>query len=165
MKWNEYFDVRAGVLIHKPRVVCPNSAWNSRYGGKPAGCIRPDGYVRVKFNRKAYYAHVIVFEMFFGEVPKGFDIDHVDRNKSNNRPMNLRLASRSENKFNAPAYVTNKLGVRGVSYHKRVGKFAAGIRVDGKSIHIGYFDDVESANIAYSRYASRVRGVFANAVE
>lgn len=162
LKWSDFFDVRSGVLIHKERDDCPNWVWNARYAGKPAGTIRSDGYIRVKVNARAYYAHVIVFEMFNGKVPEGYDVDHIDRNRSNNDPRNLRLATRTENKFNGPAYRSNKSGYRGVSFHKRIGKYAAGFRKDGKSVHLGYFDDPEVAHQEYLKAAQQHVGSFAD---
>lgn len=39
----------------------------------------------------------LVFEYYFGPIPPGMTVDHIDSDKANNRPANLRLLSRSEN--------------------------------------------------------------------
>ena len=44
--------------------------------------------------------HRLVYETFNGEIPEGLEIDHIDRNKHNNKPENLRLVTRSENMAN-----------------------------------------------------------------
>lgn len=46
------------------------------------------------------YVHRLVYEAFNGEIPDGLEIDHIDRNKHNNNPDNLRLVTRSENMTN-----------------------------------------------------------------
>lgn len=46
------------------------------------------------------YVHKLVYETFKGEIPEGLEIDHIDRNKLNNNPDNLRVVTRSENMKN-----------------------------------------------------------------
>ena len=43
------------------------------------------------------YVHRLVYEAFKGEIPEELEIDHIDRNKHNNNPDNLRLVTRKEN--------------------------------------------------------------------
>ncbi len=55
--------------------------------------------VRFRFNKRRYskYLHRIVWESFNGEVPNGYEINHIDHDKSNNTLNNLELVTRSEN--------------------------------------------------------------------
>ena len=46
------------------------------------------------------YIHRLVYEAFKGEIPEGMEIDHIDRNKRNNNPDNLRVVTRKENMNN-----------------------------------------------------------------
>lgn len=59
------------------------------------------GYFQVKLalNGKRYnkYIHRIVWETFVGEIPKGYEINHIDHDKSNNCLYNLELVTHSEN--------------------------------------------------------------------
>lgn len=50
--------------------------------------------------RKTVYVHRLVYEAFKGEVSEGMEIDHIDRNKHNNNPDNLRLVTHTENALN-----------------------------------------------------------------
>ena len=59
------------------------------------------GYLQIKLrkNKKRFnrYIHRIVWETFNGLIPKGFEINHIDHDKSNNSLSNLELVSHREN--------------------------------------------------------------------
>lgn len=44
--------------------------------------------------------HRLVYEAFKGEIPEGMEIDHIDRNRRNNNPDNLRVVTHKENMLN-----------------------------------------------------------------
>lgn len=63
-------------------------------------------------------------------------------------------AIKSEEKYIADrpdANPNNKLGIKGIGWHKQHKKFAARIRVGGKLVHLGYFFCLEKAKLAYRR--------------
>lgn len=56
-----------------------------------------------------------VWKKFYGEFPPdGFEVDHINRNRSDNRKENLRLATRQENNCNRGTYRNNTSGYKGV---------------------------------------------------
>lgn len=67
--------------------------------------------------------HRIIWTAFNGVIPDNLFIDHIDRNKYNNRLSNLRLASRSDNRYNAKHQTNNKLGIKNIYYNKRDNRF------------------------------------------
>lgn len=75
---------------------CINNKTNKILAG-----TRRNGYVRYYINGKAYSAHCLVWEAFYGYLPDY--IDHIDGNKENNALTNLREVSQSENMKNAYA--------------------------------------------------------------
>lgn len=51
-------------------------------------------------NKKQYYLHRLLWEAFIGEIPEGYEIDHIDGNPSNNVLQNLRIVTHKENMNN-----------------------------------------------------------------
>lgn len=93
--------------------------------------------------------------------PKGFDVDHRNRNGLDNRRENLRPASRSQNMANQRIRKTNKTFsvYKGVS--KREQGWIAQLRRRGRHYHLGYFATEEEAATAYNRAAKELFGEFA----
>lgn len=103
---NEVFDYRDGLLYWKVR---PESHFNNIRGwrsfnsvssGKVAGHVhKSNGYVEVRLGKKLYKGHRIIYKMMTGYDGE-LQIDHIDRNPSNNLFDNLRLATNQENSLN-----------------------------------------------------------------
>jgi hypothetical protein len=117
--------------------------------GKPAGSATSrDGYVRVWAGSKGFLAHRLAWAFIHGELPK-FDLDHIDRDKRNNKLANLRPATRSENMQNhVKARSDNRIGLRGVS-RNGPNLFQARIKINGRRISLGNFKTPEAAHAAY----------------
>lgn len=152
MNWNDYFiaDFEAGVLT-----------WKDRMGGKRAGWIDYRGYWRVELFGTVYRAHRILYEMANGPVPEGFEIDHKDRDKANNRRSNLRLATKSENGRNRGPQSNNTSGVKGVSWNKGREKWEAHITHNGRQKHLGLYTDINDAIAARRAAELKYHGEFA----
>jgi len=101
-------------------------------------------YFTVQINSRNYKAHRVAWLLHYGSWPKN-DIDHIDGNGWNNRMDNLRDVERRENTKNAKMYRNNKSGVTGVTWVDRINKWVAGIRINGKRIHLGSFSDLADA--------------------
>lgn len=72
-------------------------------------------------------------------------IDHVNHKTFDNRKSNLRIVTVAQNNMNASKRTNNTSGTTGISWHKGVGKWRARINVNGKEVHLGYFDKFEDA--------------------
>jgi hypothetical protein len=75
-------------------------------------------------------------------------VDHINRERIDNRKSNLRLVSVQENAFNTSKSNKNKSGVVGVFYRERKGKkpkWIASINIEGKTRQIGHFDNMDDA--------------------
>lgn len=98
---------------------------------------------------KKIYMHRLIME-----TPKGFDTDHINGNKLDNRCSNLRLATRSENEANKPKKAGCSSKYKGVCWHKQRGCWKAEIKINGKKKHLGVFLSEEVAAEAYNKAAT-----------
>lgn len=125
-------------------------------GGHLAGTVAggPDlinGYIRLRIGGRLYPAHRVAWLYMTGEWPVSL-IDHINRVKTDNRWVNLRLVSASQNNQNrALANTGTKSGLRGVDWckQKKSNPWRSVIKHNGKHIHIGYFSSAEEAHLAY----------------
>ena len=114
--------------------------------GQKAGTRKPNGYVIVCVYRHLYRAHRLIWTMFNGEIPVGKFIDHIDRDRANNRLENLRLVDNSLNLRNAKTFRTNTTGVRGVYFDKGMKKYCARIyTAPYKCVILGYSKSLAEA--------------------
>jgi hypothetical protein len=120
---------------------------------KPAGTFNKHKYVLINFNGKQYQAHRIIWQMLNGQIPDGMCIDHIDRNPSNNRIENLRLATRQQNSMNNSSL--------GFNWDKRKKLFLARIAFKKEQKFIGYYNNVLDARAAYLRVRRDLFGEFA----
>jgi hypothetical protein len=87
------------------------------------------------------------------------EVDHRNRNKLDNRKENLRLAEHAQNVANCGKRSHNTSGFKGVRAKRS--KWAAEIRVEGKTLYLGTFVEKEAAARAYDQAATRHFGEFA----
>lgn len=87
--------------------------------GSQAGCLLQSGYYQVKFHKKKYYVHRIIYSLHTKiDLPNHLSIDHIDRNKANNSPTNLKLVTHTENMWNSTKPRTNTSGYVNISNTK-----------------------------------------------
>lgn len=79
------------------------------------------------------------------KTPEGSETDHINRNKLDNRKVNLRSVTRSQNTVNHTAHKHNITGIKGVVWDRKLRKYRAQIGVDKKRVSLGYFDDIAEA--------------------
>lgn len=157
-----------GSLIWKKRDVSTfpspraEGMWNKRFAGKPAGCRSANGYQSLRIDFATYKSHRVVWTMVHGGIPEGMDIDHINGDRSDNRPANLRLCSRLGNARNNKIYKSNTTGYKGVSRHSSGKGFVATCRNGKEQVYLGFFMDAKEAHEAYRRAASEYHGEFAN---
>ena len=99
-----------------------------------------------KYHRVMYYAHNPEWNIYDSSI-NNF-IDHIDRTTTNNHISNLRVVTNQENNFNTKS--------KGYCFDKASGKHRARIRLNGKSVHIGYFNTPEEAREAYLKKKAEV---------
>ena len=91
------------------------------------------------------YSHQLAWYLYYGEIIEdGYVIDHINKNKMDNRIVNLRKITKQQNHFNTNA--------KGYTYHKKgsyKGKYTAKIMLNYKSIVLGRFNTEQEARQAY----------------
>lgn len=129
--------------------------------GSVAGSLHKSGYMHIEVKQKGYAAHRLAWFYMTGEWPKE-QIDHINRNKSDNRFGNLREATNSQNRSNTEK--TNKHGLKGVCHKKWLKQkpWQAQITHHKKVIYLGCYSTPEEAHQAYKDAAIKLHGVFAN---
>jgi hypothetical protein len=151
-----HYDPETGVFTWRAR-----RSNFSRYGiGDVAGCVNPVGYRRIGWGKTYYPAHRLAWLYMTGEWPSGA-IDHINCVKDDNRLANLRVATTAQNRANARKSSNNTSGFKGVVWHRKMCRWMAGIKVNGRSLHLGYFDCPAEAHTAYVKAAKEHFGEFA----
>ena len=93
------------------------------------------------------------------KVSDGWEVDHINGDRADNRKSNLRICEHRQNCYNRRA-VINKYGHLGVSKNGKNG-FMARITIGPKTFHLGTFGSVEEAAMARDKAAMRLHGKFA----
>lgn len=111
-----------------------------RKAGKPDS----KGYKHISIKGKTYSVHRLIWHIYYGKKPNK-DIDHINRNPSDNRIINLRLVTRQQNCLNRRMNKNNTSGVTGVTWNKQINKWQAQITVSKKTILLGTFLNFEDS--------------------
>lgn len=106
-------------------------------------------------NGRKVYMHREVIGAIEGEI-----VDHINRNKLDNRASNLRIATYQQNSANSRTHSHNTSGYRGV--YKWRNYWRAAITLDGKQVSGGYFKCKKEAAKAYNELAKEHFGDFAS---
>lgn len=138
-----HYNPLTGELTWKHRPDGPNN-WNARYAGKPAlTSINDAGYRHGTLMGKTVSAHEIIWTILHGY--KAETVDHEDHDRSNNRLINLREASRMQNQQNQGPNANNKSGTMGIWWYAKRGYWKAFINIEGKRKELGCFKNKDAA--------------------
>ena len=106
------------------------------------------GYIALSVGGKKALGHRIAWLFAHGEFAQG-NIDHINRDKSDNRIANLRLATFEQNAQNRLKNSKNTSGFKGVTWHKRDERWQAAITIKGKVLYLGQYKVLNDASRAY----------------
>lgn len=124
-----------------------------------AGGVCTNGYLNIKILGRRYLSHRLAWLYMHGRWPK-HTIDHINGDKADNRALNLREATHSENQCNRKPQRNNSSGVVGVSWHAKTRKWRADIKFRGQQKTLGYYETVELAAKARAAAAKSVHKEF-----
>ena len=143
------YDPNTGLFLHRH-----STQYKPDLKGKVAGTINKNGYVALSLVRgKFFYGHRAAWYIVTGQDPLDSTIDHIDRNRSNNKWNNLRISTYMQNAQNQSC--------RGFCWDKSRQKYIVSVRAWGKTYFVGRFLTIEEARAAYDAKAVELRGEFA----
>ena len=129
--------------------------------GQVAGSLcKYRGYRSIRVLGKLYLAHRLAFISMGKSVPEY--VDHVNGIKDDNRWVNLRGATFSQNQQNKVKQRNNTSGYKGVSWNNSRKKWQAHITVDRKTIYLGLYINPKEAHEAYKKAADNHFGDYKN---
>lgn len=115
-------------------------SWNRRFAGKVAGTRKRSSgkeYIQISIGGRVYPCHRIIWVMVHGAIDEALVIDHINSDGLDNRLINLRLVSHSQNQRNQAMRLENTSGATGVYRCQKTGKWTGQITVDGRHLSIG----------------------------
>jgi len=155
------YDPDTGIVTWRERPpshftrLCDWATWNAQHSGLTVGHVGKQGYCDIRVFNRPYRLHTLIWLYVHGAFPT-LEIDHINGIRSDNRLVNLRDVSRHENTKNQRMRKSNKSGFNGVFWQSNAKKWRAQINDGGKSVHLGYFVNIEDAisarKIANVRY-------------
>lgn len=119
------------------------------------------GYASKVFRRDGEKPVKVYLHRFVACSNDGFDTDHKNLFKLDNRSANLRVCNRTQNFANKPKSPSNKSGYKGVYYSSKIKRYIATMSIGGKTKYIGCFLTAKLASEAYAREAVSAHGEFA----
>jgi hypothetical protein len=149
-----HYDLETGIFTWRVRRT------NKARPGSRAGYMNRLGYYSIDVDKVGYLAHRLAWLYVNKEWPEA-DIDHINCIRSDNRIINLRKASRSQNRCNTK--FRRSKNMKG-AYRCENGKWRSHIVKNGTRIYLGVFISELEAHAAYCAAADRLHGEFARTV-
>ena len=113
-----------------------------------------------QYNAKTGAEAKILMHRIVIKAPKDTIVDHIDRNRLNNKKSNLRLCTTEQNNHNTGMFKNNTSGYKGVNWNKREKVWKASITKNNKRVGLGVFKTAREAAIAYNNAVIKLRGEF-----
>ena len=113
------------------------------------------GYIITHIEGRNVRLHRFILDIYDDRM-----VDHINRNKRDNRKSNLRIVTKQQNSINRIASKKSKTGIKGVSLLPN-GMYIARIMKDGKNIHLGCYQTIDEAKYARGKAEIELFGEFA----
>lgn len=125
--------------------------------GRFYGYKNPIGYGKISVGGRTFMSHRLIAMAFLDDFDESKTVDHINGDKFDNRPTNLRVLSSGDN---VRAYRPERKGTssrfRGVSKKRGASKYEVKVAYKEKRHYVGQFASEEAAAIAYDRRAEEL---------
>lgn len=111
------------------------------------------GYAAAKFDGQQRYLHRVILD-----AQPGQEVDHINRDKLDNRRRNLRLVDHATNMANTSSRAGSTSRHRGVSWHKARRKWVVYVKVRGVQHYCGIYEDEDEAAAVAAAERKRLYG-------
>ena len=143
------------ITVNGVKVTCYSDGSIQAHGKRPRdksfGSLSDGGYMQKTINGQTFKIYSLIALAFLGNRPRGYDVDHINGDKIDNRPSNLRYVTRSQN-LRGYQKVRGKSKYRGVTISKNNPKFIVNVGLGKehqyKLKYLGSFTDEKEAAIA-----------------
>jgi hypothetical protein len=98
------------------------------------------GYAVTDTEKKMFLHHFVI-----GHPEKPYEVDHINRNRLDNRKVNLRFVTSTQNNINMGLSCKNTSGYKGIGWCKKNQKWRVRIKIHRNEIHLGYFANKNDA--------------------
>lgn len=93
-------------------------------------------------------SEIIVMHRLIMGAKKGQEVDHINRDRLDNRRSNLRIVTSQQQRFNMSRAKNNTSGHKGISWSKERNKWVAQIQINKKNIPLGRYENLKDALLA-----------------
>ena len=133
------------------------SNYGNVLGLKKGKFLKPDtdkdGYKIIALSKrplqKKFKVHRLVYYTFFPDADRTKQINHLDKNKANNKLWNLETVTLRENNTHRFADKSTSSRYRGVTRDERYGVWRAQVQINKVKKHLGHFNCETAAYFAY----------------
>jgi hypothetical protein len=150
---NHLFELKGGELFWKN----PTNARIKK--GQKVGSMNNQNCLNTRVNNKSYLVHRLIYKMAYHNEP--LYVDHIDGNRLNNHPDNLRDATPAQNLHNMPSKKSSS-GCKNVHWNIKTKKWRVAINCNNKVHSFGYYHDIELADLVAHEARDLLHGAFAN---
>lgn len=155
-KLHELFELAPDGILRWKSKTFPTARVNV---GDEVGAHHSSGYKRVKIYGNFFFVHRIIWAMANNADPGDKQVDHINQNKKDNSPGNLRLATNKQNSENVTYTSKGKTGELCITTNSRT-PLAKPYRVQVRKKYIGSFKTLEEAVAARDAEFDRIRSEY-----
>lgn len=118
------------------------------------------GYICSKFSADKKQKYTLLHRYLMrSNIPDDLQVDHINRNRFDNRKQNLRVVTREENTHNRSTIAKSKCGGFNVYYRHTKNKYEASFTFNKTHYWVGTFDDVKTAEVAVLKKRKEIGGL------